>query len=114
MDKITLEHLIKREVGKITRKTLTDAIKQLPDSPNKKFKYKLFTDLMYKTIFNKNAKQLREQFGISKKDNLRDCFSTDEIKKVEYIENQISVLLEFGNDYKTIKAILEKKYLMSA
>ncbi|WP_368490738.1 GIY-YIG nuclease family protein [Clostridium sp. BJN0013] len=31
-----------------------------------------------------------------------------------HVENQISVLIDFGNDYKAIKAILEKKYLMSA
>lgn len=100
--------------AKEAREALTNAIKNLPDSPHKSMKYKHYTDLVYKIVFNKNAKQLREQFGISKKDNLRDYFSADEIKKVEYIENQISVLVDFGNDYKTIKAILEKKYLMSA
>ena len=100
--------------AKEAREALTNAIKELPESPHKSMKYKHYTDLTYKIVFNKTAKQLREQLGITTKDNLRDYFSTDGIKRVEYIENQISVLLEFGNDYKTIRAILEKKYLMSA
>ncbi|WP_333888262.1 Rha family transcriptional regulator [Clostridium sp.] len=105
---------VKRLKGKETREVMTKAIKNLPDSPHKTMLYKHYTDLIYKIIFNKNAKQLREQFGITKKDILRDYFTTEQISKVEHLENQVAVLIDFGNDYKTIKAILEKKYLMSA
>lgn len=105
---------VKRLKGKEAREVMTKAIKNLPDSPHKTMLYKHYTDLIYKIIFNKNAKQLRERFGITKKDVLRDYFTTEQISKVEHLENQVAVLIDFGNDYKTIKAILEKKYLMSA
>ena len=40
---------------KYTRLKLTDAINKLPDSPHKKFKFKHYTDLIYKTIFGKTS-----------------------------------------------------------
>lgn len=115
---IMQKELYKREATRIkakeARNALTDAINNLPDSSHKKFKYKQFTDLVYKIVFSKNTNQLREQFGITKKEELRDYFNADELKKVEALENQISVLISLGNDYSTVKQILEKKYLMTA
>ncbi|MFL0197631.1 BRO family protein [Clostridium sp. WILCCON 0269] len=110
MDKNNLEHLIKREAGKITRKALTDAIEKLPDRPNKKFKYKQFTDLIYKIVFNKNARQLREKFSITKNDDLRNCFTTNELEEVKNIEGEISIFIGYGYSYQDIKDLLTKKY----
>ena len=38
-----------------------------------------------------NAKQLREKFGISKKENLRDCFSEEELKSIQSMVGHLSV-----------------------
>jgi len=114
MQKELNKRAVTRLKAKEAREALTNAIQSLPESPHKQMKYKHFTDLVYKIIFNKSAKQLRQEFGITNKDNLRDYFSSSENIRIENLENQISVLIDLGNEYQTIKDILSKKYLMSA
>ena len=58
--------------------------------------YSTYTDLIYKLLFNKNAKQLREEYGITKKENLRDYFSEEELKQVQSKERLISGLIDCG------------------
>ncbi|MTK13257.1 MAG: transcriptional regulator, partial [Clostridiaceae bacterium] len=101
MKKELSKRSVTREKARDKRNALTDAIDKLSDSPHKCMKYRHFTDLVYKIVFNKNTKQLREQFGISKNDTLRDYFSTEDLGKVEVIENQVAVLIDLGNDYKS-------------
>jgi len=105
---------IDRSIGKQAREALTNAIQSLPSSPHKSMKYKHYTDLVYKIVFSKNTKQLREEYGITSKDSLRDYFASEQITEIERLENQIGVLIDLGNEYQTIKMILSKKYLMSA
>jgi hypothetical protein len=113
MQKELTSRRVTRQIGREAREALTNAIQALPDSPHKEMKYKHYTDLVYKVIFGKNAKQLREDYGISAKDDLRNRFSAAELDRVLKIERQISVLMDLGNDYSTIKDILLKKYLES-
>jgi len=103
-----------RTIAKQAREALTNAINELPESPHKSMKYMHYTNLVYKIVFNKNAKQLRDDYGITVKDNLRNYFKADQIIEIEKLENQISVLIQFGNSYTSIKNILERKYLKSA
>ncbi|WP_195510392.1 BRO family protein [Clostridium tyrobutyricum] len=110
MNNSQIDYMVKREVGKIERRSLTDSIKELPTSPHKGFKYKHYTDLFYKIIFDKNAQQLRTQFGITKKDHLRDYFTPDELHKVTILEKQAGTLIDLGLSYQQIKKILLSKY----
>jgi len=103
-----------RMKAKEAREALTNAIQSLPDSPHKPMKYKHYTDLVYKIVFGKNSKQLREEYKITPKDSLRDYFTVEQIVEIEKLENQIGVLIDLGNDYKFIKMSLEKRYLLSA
>lgn len=114
MQKELTKRTATRMIGKQAREALTNAIQSLPDSPHKSMKYKHYTDLVYKIIFNKNSKQLREEYGIGAKDSLRDYFTAEQIVEIQRLENQIGVLIDLGNDYQTIKMILTKKYLMTA
>jgi len=114
MQKELTKRTATRMIGKQAREALTNAIQSLPDSPHKSMKYKHYTDLVYKIVFNKNSKQLREEYGITSKDSLRDYFTAGQITDIERLENQIGVLIDLGNDYQTIKIILTKKYLMTA
>ena len=114
MQKELIKRTATRMIGKQAREALTNAIQSLPDSPHKSMKYKHYTDLVYKIVFNKNSKQLREEYGIGAKDSLRDYFTASQITDIERLENQIGVLIDLGNDYQTIKMILTKKYLMTA
>lgn len=114
MHKELLKRTVTRIKAKEAREALTNAIQSLPDSPHKSMKYKHYTDLVYKIVFNKNSKQLREEYGIGVKDSLRDYFTAEQIVEIQRLENQIGVLIDLGNDYQTIKMILTKKYLMTA
>jgi phage regulator Rha-like protein len=105
---------VTRQIAKQSREALTNAIQSLPESPHKSMKYKHYTDLVYKIVFGKNAKQIRQAYGISEKDNLRDRFTAEENRLVEKLENQISVLLDLGHDYNFIKAELLKNSLERA
>lgn len=103
--------LAQREAGKIDRKRMTTAIANyIPDSPNKKWKYPEYTNMVYKVLFLKDAKKMREERGFSKNDALRDSFTGEELKLVDEAETIVTALvtLGFGKDY--IREQLEKKY----
>ncbi len=101
---------IERVKGKHYRNSLTAALDKLPYTPHKPMMYKHYTDLVYCVVFNKNTKQLRQQFGISENETPRDYLSAEDIRKVERIENEIAVLIDFGNTYTNIKNMMLKKY----
>lgn len=97
---------------KVERKSIrlgmTDAIRALPDSPHKKFKYNQYTDLAYRTALGKSARQLRKERGASKVATASDYMSADEIAAVSSMENHIAVLLNVGMKYQQIKSYLER------
>ena len=87
---------------KYNRLKLTDAINKLPDSPHKRFKYKHYTDLIYKTIFGKTSKELKKERGISHK-RCMDFLNPEELELIADLENKVAVLIEFGISYNEIK-----------
>lgn len=88
------------------RTSMTDAIKALPDSPHKQFKYSQYTDLAYMAALGKTARQLRKERGAEKSSTASDYMSSDELAAVSKMENRISVLLEVGMDYQQVKNCL--------
>ena len=96
------------------RTSMTDAIKALPDSPHKQFKYNQYTDLAYMAALGKTARQLRKERGADKAATASDYMSSDELAAVSKMENRISVLLEVGMDYQTIKNSLLRTKLIGA
>ena len=88
------------------RTSMTDAIKALPDSPHKQFKYSQYTDLAYMAALGKTARQLRKERGAEKSATASDYMSSDELAAVSKMENRISVLLEVGMDYQQVKNCL--------
>jgi len=103
-----MEQWIKdRAVGRGVRLSMTDAIKMhLPDSPNKKFKYKHFTDMVYKKVLGRTKKQIETDLGYAV-DSLRDVCTNEQLKQFEDYENEISVLLKYGKEYKEIKEMIK-------
>lgn len=99
--------LYKVQMAKETRKpirlNMTDAIKALPESPHKHFKYAQFTDLAYKLALGKTARQLRKERGVDKKATASDFMTSEEITLVSELENKIGVLIEIGMNYQEIK-----------
>lgn len=103
---------IQREVGIIERKRMTTAIsKYLPESKNKKFAYPNYTNMIYKILFNKTAKEMREEKGLTTNDALRDTFSIDQLKLVEESETIVTALVALGFSYTQIKEQLENRYI---
>ena len=93
-----------RELTKAKRQTLTDAIRDfIEESPNKHWRYKHFTDLVYKTVFGKSAKELKLERGIRESDALRDSFTAPELAMIEKAEILIAGLIMAGETYEVIK-----------
>ena len=114
MQKELISRKVTRQIGKQAREALTNAIQGLPESPHKQMKYKHYTDLVYKIVFGKNTKQLKEQFGLGKTDILRNRFTASELERVERLERQVSSLIALDYDYRAIKDIISRKYLKTA
>lgn len=93
----------------IERKGMTDAIKELPETPHKKFKYKIYTDMIYKAVSGKTAKALKEIRGYKKDAKPQEYLTAEELKKVANLENRVTVLIESGLEYDEIKKIVNQK-----
>lgn len=102
--------LQRRQIAKLDRKpireSLTDGIKTLPETPHKSMWYKHYTDLIYRNITGKTAKQLRENRGAPPKATASDYMTSAEIEAVTRMENRVAVMLEMGMDYQQIKTML--------
>ena len=57
------------------RREFTDALKDCVDMDQ--FKYALFTDMIYQSIFKENAKEYREILKLKKKDRTRETFYSE-------------------------------------
>ena len=102
---------IQREAGKIERKRMTSAIsKYIPESKHKRFAYPNYTNLIYKTLFNKDAKTLREERSMKTNDLLRDSFIGVELDLVSECETIITGLLAVDFTYKQIEDMLKARY----
>ena len=104
MEELLKGKLIEREKGIAVRQSLTKAIQQSGENERTHgHAYSLYTDLIYKAVFGKNAKQLREEYGITKQDNLRDLFAQEELAKVQSVEMVVSGLVDCGWGYEDVK-----------
>ena len=107
MEKALIGKIKEREKGIAVRQALTKAIQQSNENERMHgHAYSTYTDIVYKVVFGKTAKQLREEYGITKKDNLRDCFNADEISKVQSVEMIVSGLVNCGWGYDEIKGFI--------
>ena len=107
MEQALIGKMKEREKGIAVRQALTKAIQQ--SSENERMHghaYSTYTDIVYKVVFGKTAKQLREEYGITKKDNLRDCFSAEELSKVQSVEMIVGGLMNCGWGYDEIKGFI--------
>ena len=97
MEQALIGKMKEREKGIAVRQALTKAIQQSNENERMHgHAYSTYTDIVYKVVFGKTAKQLREEYGITKKDNLRDYFNADEISKVQSVEMIVGGLMNCG------------------
>ena len=93
-----------------SRRTLMDSIKALPDSEHKKWKYKQYTDLIYKLVIGKTATQKRKELGLSKKQSVTSFLSSEQIDDLSKLEAQATMLIEMGFEYEQIRSGLTNLY----
>ena len=98
------ERKVLRKYGVSVRKDLTTIIKNNIET-NNPYIFSTITDqLIYKPLFNKTAKQLKEFHNVKK---LRDdLFSNDELVKLAKQEEFIGNLIEKIKDYHKVKEIV--------
>lgn len=104
MEKILTGKLVEREKGIVVRQAFTKVLKESGENDRLHgHAYSLYTDVIYKSIFGKSAKQLREEYGIDRKENLRDCFPAEDLEKVKNAEMLVSSLMAYGWGYDEIR-----------
>ena len=107
MEQALIGKMKEREKGIAVRQALTKAIQQSNENERMHgHAYSTYTDIVYKVVFGKTAKQLREEYGITKNDNLRDYFNSDEISKVQSVEMIVGGLMNCGWGYDEIKGFI--------
>lgn len=108
------EELRKRQVAKPiyleARRTLTDSIKSLPESEHKKWKYKQYTDLIYKLVIGKTATQKRKELGLGKNQKITSFLNSEQLNEMAKLEQQATMLIEMGFEYEQIKNGLTNLY----
>lgn len=99
---------MERAKGIAVRQALTNSLKASKENDRMHgFAYSTYTDMIYRNLFGKSAKQIREENGLSKKDNLRDYFDADDLKKVQSKEMLVSGLIDCGWGYNEIKEFIK-------
>lgn len=109
MEKALQGKLIEREKGIAVRQSLTKALQQSAENERMHgHAYSTYTNCIYKVLFGMNANQLRERLEITKKDNLRDYLSSEELKAIQSMECLVSGLVDCGWGYDQIKEFIQK------
>lgn len=108
MEKILLGKIRERDKGIAVRQALTNALKESQENARMHgHAYSTYTDMVYRILFGKSAKQLREEKGLSTKDNLRDFLTEEELKSVQSKEMLVSGLIDCGWGYSQIRDFLK-------
>ena len=102
---------VERAKGIAVRQALTKAIQQSGENDRMHGNaYSNYTDhIVYKQVFGMRACELREKYGIGKKDDLRDCFTQEELRQVQNVEMLVSSLMEYGWGFNEIKEFVLTK-----
>ena len=109
MESVLRKKMIARERGRASREFLTDSIQQSnEDERMHGHAYSTYTNCIYKVLFGKSAAQLRVDYGIGRTDNLRDCFSPEDLAAVDSMEHLVSGLVACGWEYGRIKDFIEQ------
>lgn len=107
MEKAVLGKAIEREKGIAVRQSLTKAIQQSNENERMHgYAYSVYTNCIYKALFGKTAKQLREDYGVNPKKELRDCFPAEDLTAIQSMERLVSGLVDCGWGYDQVKEFI--------
>lgn len=98
-----------RFIGKAVRKSLTESIINNCDEGNfKNYAYSNYSKLIYKKLFGKPTKKLKEERNVPKNGNLRDYLTISELEKVQEAESKIATYIEMRKNIADDKQIYEE------
>ena len=98
-----------RHISTSIRKSLTDSINNNTDEGNfKTYAYSNYSKLIYKKLFGKTVKKLKEERGIPEKANPRDYLTIEELERVQEIESKIATYIEMKKELSDDKTIYEE------
>ena len=84
MEKALIGKIREREKGIGVRRVLTDSLQRTSENERMHgHAYSTYTDLIYKSVFGKTAKQLRLDLNIGNKENIRDYLTEEELLLVQ-------------------------------
>ena len=110
MEKALIGKIREREKGIGVRRVLTDSLQRTSENERMHgHAYSTYTDLIYKSVFGKTAKQLRIDLNIGNKENIRDYLTEEELLLVQNAKMLVSSLVGYGWGYGEIKEFLENK-----
>ena len=113
MEKTLQGKLVEREKGIAVRQSLTKALQQSAENERMHgHAYSIYTNCIYKVLLGKNAKQLRKEFGISERENIRDFLPEEQLKAIQSMECLVSGLVDCGWGYDQIKEFIQKNNAM--
>lgn len=110
MEKALIGKIKEREKGIAVRQALTNALQLSQENERMHgHAYSTYTNVIYKVALGKDAKNLREEYGIEKNESIRDYLGKEELKTVQNIEMLVSGLIGCGWGYEQIKEFLMKR-----
>ena len=113
MEELLKGKLIEREKGFAVRQSLTKALQQSAENERMHgHAYSTYTNCIYKVLFGKNAKQLREELGIGTNENLRDHLTLEELRAIQSMECLVSGLVDCGWGYEQVKDFIQQNNTM--
>lgn len=96
-----------RQEGKPKRRELTDAIRDSGEMERMKgHAYSAYTNLTYKVALGVSASKLRKERGADRTECAANYLTAEELKLIQKKEAAITVLLDAGLTYDSIKAAL--------
>ncbi|MCA9328973.1 DNA-binding protein, partial [Candidatus Saccharibacteria bacterium] len=98
-------YLISLYVGENYRKDFTDALKECVDMGN--FKYPVYTNKIYKSIFKEHAGEYRSILSLTKKENVRNTMYSEVLTTISMYETGLAN--EIKKKYKSIGRKLKPK-----
>ena len=76
-------------------------------------RYVHYTNLVYKAVTGKNAKELKLERGYPTKAEPIEFLTATELELVTKLDNKVSVLIELGMNYEQIKKAIKEKFTIS-
>lgn len=103
LEKERQQYTFEREISKMVRRTLTDALKDSGENERMHgHAYSTYTNKIYKALFGMDAKRLRKQLDLDKDANIREHLPENAIKRVSALEAIAQRMVELGGEYAVV------------